>query len=72
VQRAETAAPADIEPVATTVPAGPAQVAPPAGAGHTPEQLDELARRLVGPLTRQIKADMLLDRERRGVRTDSR
>jgi hypothetical protein len=29
-------------------------------------------RRLVGPLTRQIKADMLLDRERRGRRTDER
>jgi len=32
--------------------------------------VDELARRLVGPIVRRIKADMLLDRERRGLRTD--
>jgi hypothetical protein len=37
----------------------------------TPDQLEELAKRLVGPLIRRIKAEMLLDRERRGLRTDS-
>ena len=39
-------------------------------AGATPEQLEELAKRLAGPLIRRIKAEMLLDRERRGLRTD--
>jgi hypothetical protein len=36
----------------------------------SPEQLEELAKRLAGPLIRRIKAEMLLDRERRGLRTD--
>jgi hypothetical protein len=40
-------------------------------AGATPEQLEELAKRLAGPLIRRIKAEMLLDRERRGLRTDT-
>ena len=39
--------------------------------GATPEQLEELAKRLAGPLIRRIKAEMLLDRERRGLRTDT-
>lgn len=43
----------------------------PAGApAVTPEQLEDLAKRLTGPLIRRIKAEMLLDRERRGLRTD--
>jgi hypothetical protein len=37
----------------------------------TPDQLEELAKRLAGPIIRRIKAEMLLDRERRGLRTDS-
>ncbi|WP_456505520.1 hypothetical protein [Arthrobacter sp. UYCu723] len=37
----------------------------------TPEQLEDLAKRLAGPLIRRIKAEMLLDRERRGLRTDA-
>lgn len=36
----------------------------------TPDQLEELAKRLAGPIIRRIKAEMLLDRERRGLRTD--
>jgi len=40
--------------------------------GTSPEQIEELARRLVGPLTRRLSAQMLLDRERRGYRTDLR
>jgi hypothetical protein len=40
-------------------------------AGATPEQLEDLAKRLAGPLIRRIKAEMLLDRERRGLRTDT-
>jgi hypothetical protein len=65
VQRAETSA-------ATTP--GETQAAPGGGpaAATSPEQLEELARRLVGPLTRRLTAQMLLDRERRGHRTDSR
>jgi hypothetical protein len=38
----------------------------------SPEQVEELARRLVAPLVRRLKAEMLLDRERRGLRTDVR
>jgi hypothetical protein len=37
-----------------------------------PEQLEELARRLVPSLVRRLKAEMLVDRERRGLRTDVR
>jgi hypothetical protein len=67
---------------AESVAAGPAQPVqgtggngaggrPSAGApAATPEQLEELAKRLTGPLIRRIKAEMLLDRERRGLRTD--
>jgi hypothetical protein len=65
---------------AESVAAGPAQPLPgTGGAGGrqaagapaaTPEQLEELAKRLAGPLIRRIKAEMLLDRERRGLRTD--
>jgi hypothetical protein len=58
-------------------PAGPAPAAPERSAGAagppsaaTPDQLEELAKRLAGPLIRRIKAEMLLDRERRGLRTD--
>ncbi len=40
--------------------------------GASSEQIEALADRLLGPLTRRLKAEMLLDRERRGVRTDAR
>lgn len=52
---------------AATGPAGKQATGAPA---VTPEQLEELAKRLTGPLIRRIKAEMLLDRERRGLRTD--
>lgn len=52
---------------ATNGPAGKQATGAPA---VTPEQLEELAKRLTGPLIRRIKAEMLLDRERRGLRTD--
>lgn len=59
-------------------PPGPAPPGPERSAGApgvagaaTPDQLEELAKRLAGPLIRRIKAEMLLDRERRGLRTDS-
>lgn len=54
-------------PGAATAPAGKQAAGAPAA---TPEQLEELAKRLAGPLIRRIKAEMLLDRERRGLRTD--
>jgi hypothetical protein len=77
VQRQEATAAAP-QPAATTgppAPAAPAATAPAAGApgaAQSPDQLEELARRLVGPLARRLKAEMLLDRERRGLRTDAR
>lgn len=36
----------------------------------TPEQVEALAEKLFRPLVRMIKAEILLDRERRGIRTD--
>ncbi len=44
---------------------------PAAGAASTPQQLDELARRLYDPLASRLRAELLLDRERRGLRTDA-
>ena len=41
------------------------------GAATTPQQLDELARRLYDPLASRLRAELLLDRERRGLRTDA-
>ena len=49
---------------------GPVRPQAAATPAATPEQLEELAKRLTGPLIRRIKAEMLLDRERRGLRTD--
>ena len=42
------------------------------GAELDPTELDRLAGRLLGPLTRRIKAEMVIDRERRGLRSDPR
>ena len=69
IQRAEIAdAPSSggtTHSATSSAPAAPAS-------GTSPEQIEELARRLVGPLTRRLSAQMLLDRERRGHRTDLR
>ncbi|MFI7495799.1 hypothetical protein ACH9D2_13935 [Kocuria sp. M4R2S49] len=55
-----------------TTSAGPATApAPAVDEEMSQEQVDELAKRLVGPIVRRIKADMLLDRERRGLRIDA-
>ncbi len=35
-----------------------------------PENVEQLVRKLYGPLVRRIKAELLLDRERRGIRID--
>jgi hypothetical protein len=62
-------------PVATLSAAG-APAAVDAGAPHPteldPTELDKLAGQLLGPLTRRIKAEMVIDRERRGLRSDPR
>jgi hypothetical protein len=52
--------------------AAPTAPAAGGGAAASSEQIEALADRLLGPLTRRLKAEMLLDRERRGVRTDVR
>ncbi|MBB5959295.1 pyruvate/2-oxoglutarate dehydrogenase complex dihydrolipoamide acyltransferase (E2) component [Saccharothrix tamanrassetensis] len=57
---------------AAAEPAPPAQAAParagaPAPAGQEPE---ELLKKLYDPLLRRLKAELWLDRERRGVLTD--
>lgn len=72
VQRAETPA-----PEAAPAPATPAPPAPRPGPGTpapapTAESTDELVRRLLGPLTRLLRAELRLDRERAGYRLDSR
>ena len=58
------------QPVTGAAAIGPAGKQAAGAPAATPEQLEELAKRLTGPLIRRIKAEMLLDRERRGLRTD--
>jgi hypothetical protein len=41
-----------------------------AGAAAPTENVEQLVRKLYGPLVRRIKAELLLDRERRGIRID--
>jgi hypothetical protein len=50
----------------------PGHGAAPAAPAASAEELDKLAGRLLEPLTRRLKAEMLIDRERRGVRSDPR
>ena len=56
--------------------AGAAPLTPPGGSGPgaaaTPEQLDELARRLYDKIRYRLKAELRLDRERAGLLTDLR
>jgi hypothetical protein len=40
-------------------------------AGTSTQEFDELARRLYDPLASRLRAELLLDRERRGLRTDA-
>lgn len=40
------------------------------GGAAGPGEVEQLVRRLYGPLVRRIKAELLLDRERRGIRID--
>ncbi len=41
-----------------------------AAAGASTDNVEQLVRKLYGPLVRRIKAELLLDRERRGIRID--
>ncbi|MFD4139660.1 hypothetical protein [Streptomyces sp. NPDC058572] len=81
VQRAPEPAPAPPpEPASASEPPPPSQQLPaqagqPAAAAAAPgggESTDELVRRLVGPLSRLLRAELRLDRERAGVRLDPR
>lgn len=47
-------------------------LAPGAGASTSsgPENVEQLVRKLYAPLVRRIKTELLLDRERRGIRID--
>ncbi|MFC9335244.1 hypothetical protein [Arthrobacter sp. NPDC057009] len=67
---AETAPAETAQQASTTRGNGTARSPGAAAPSTTPEQLEELAKQLTGPLIRRIKAEMLLDRERRGLRTD--
>jgi hypothetical protein len=73
VQRAaepEPPSPPESPPPPPAPPAPPGQQAPaPAAPG---ESTDELVRRLIGPLSRLLRAELRLDRERAGVRLDPR
>jgi hypothetical protein len=61
-----------VAPVASdaAVAGGPAPAAGASGP-QSPQDVDALAEKLLGPLLRRIKSEMLLDRERRGLRTDA-
>ncbi len=64
IQRAEAPAAAP--------PGQPAGAGGGAGGGaSSPEEVEALAQKLLAPMMRRIRAEMLLDRERRGLRTDS-
>jgi hypothetical protein len=62
-------APTPEPPAPAAQPAASPGPPPPAAAG---ESTDELVRRLLAPLTRLLRAELRLDRERAGMRLDSR
>ncbi len=69
VARAEDpGAATDAAPAAAT---GGASGAAPAGAAQGGEDVEALAQRLFPPMLRRLKNEFLLDRERRGMRTDA-
>ena len=69
VARAEDpAAAADAAPAAA---AGSPAGAAPGGAARGGEDVEALAQRLFPPMLRRLKNEFLLDRERRGIRTDA-
>ncbi|QEO14096.1 hypothetical protein FLP10_06425 [Agromyces intestinalis] len=74
VQRAEATAPiteaSDDSDLGAASAATGATAAPAAPAADDPAAIETLAGRLYGPLVRRLKAELLLDRERRGIRID--
>ncbi|WP_273652790.1 hypothetical protein [Cellulomonas fimi] len=74
VQRAEDAAPPPPPPAPVVAPdaasAAPESSGASPFAAATPADLDELARRLMTPLMRRVRGQLLVDRERRGTRID--
>ncbi|THI95410.1 hypothetical protein E7Z54_19280, partial [Nocardioides sp.] len=50
--------------------AAPTATAPAPAAPQTPEQAEALARQLFPPMLRMIRSEFVVDRERRGIRTD--
>ncbi|MGW1768659.1 hypothetical protein ACWCQL_32045 [Streptomyces sp. NPDC002073] len=76
VQRAPDPPDPPDPPDGTRVPAqtaAPPSAAPAPGPAAAPaESTDELVRRLAGPLSRLLRAELRLDRERAGVRLDPR
>jgi len=69
VQTAPAAAPPPAAPAgAPAAPAGASGAAP--GGGSATGDVDALAQKVFPGVLRRIKAELLLDRERRGVRTD--
>lgn len=69
--------PAEVHAVAAPSPsstAPPSRTDAPGGGGATAgsaSEVDELARKLYDPLMLRIRADLLVERERRGLRTDA-
>ncbi|WP_243075114.1 hypothetical protein [Microbacterium sp. SS28] len=77
VQRAEELeapppeAPPEAPPASAPAPgAAPAAAAPGLDIPEQPAQVEKLVDRIYAPIVRRLKAELLLDRERRGVRID--
>ena len=68
-------APSDLGGAHPTPPASLPSASSAAAASASPAessaQIDELARKLFDPLMLQLRAELLVDRERRGLRTDT-
>jgi len=68
-------APSDVGGALPTAPTSPASASSAPAASASPAessaQIDELARKLFDPLMLQLRAELLVDRERRGLRTDT-
>ena len=56
---------------ATSAPTGGAAATGAGAHGGSSDDMEALAQKLLSPMLRRIKAELLLDRERRGLRTDT-
>lgn len=61
---------ADAGAAASPAPAAAPGAAPAAGGAQSPEQAEAMARQLFPSLLRMLRGELVVDRERRGVRTD--